>query len=114
MRRSWVKSTSRPLVAVRRSWSLRAEPDRRPVPQHRRAGRRCRTGRIRSRRRVPDAAVSVFPDATRLQDTGTPHVALTAPYQHDGSEATLDEVVRFYNLGGRDARSYGKALDIKP
>ena len=45
---------------------------------------------------------------------GLRNVALTAPYQHDGSEASLAEVVRFYNLGGRDPRSYGKALDIRP
>jgi cytochrome c peroxidase len=44
---------------------------------------------------------------------GLRNVALTAPYQHDGSEASLKEVVRFYNLGGRDPRSYGKALDIR-
>ncbi len=44
---------------------------------------------------------------------GLRNVALTAPYQHDGSEASLAEVVRFYNLGGRDPRSYGKALDIR-
>ena len=37
----------------------------------------------------------------------------TAPYQHDGSEATLGEVVRFYNLGGRDPQAYGKSLDIR-
>jgi cytochrome c peroxidase len=42
------------------------------------------------------------------------NVALTAPYQHDGSEATLLEVVTFYNKGGRDPQSYGKALDIRP
>jgi hypothetical protein len=41
-------------------------------------------------------------------------VALTAPYQHDGSEATLREVVGFYNLGGRDPRSCGTSLDIPP
>jgi len=45
---------------------------------------------------------------------GLRNVAMTAPYQHDGSEATLDDVVRFYNQGGRDAQSYGKSLDIKP
>jgi len=42
------------------------------------------------------------------------NVSLTAPYQHDGSEASLADVVRFYNLGGRDPRSYGKSLDIRP
>ena len=30
------------------------------------------------------------------------NVALTAPYMHDGSIATLKEVVEFYNLGGGD------------
>lgn len=45
---------------------------------------------------------------------GLRNVALTAPYQHDGSEASLDEVVSFYNKGGRDPQSYGKSLDIRP
>ena len=44
---------------------------------------------------------------------GLRNVALTAPYQHDGSEATLGEVVRFYNQGGRDPQGYGKSLDIR-
>ena len=42
------------------------------------------------------------------------HGALTAPYQHDGSEGALTEVVTFYNRGGRDPQSYGKSLDIRP
>jgi cytochrome c peroxidase len=45
---------------------------------------------------------------------GLRNVAQTAPYQHDGSEETLSDVVRFYNLGGRDPQSYGKALDLRP
>ncbi len=45
---------------------------------------------------------------------GLRNVALTAPYEHDGSEETLADVVRFYNRGGRDPQSYGKALDIRP
>ena len=32
-----------------------------------------------------------------------------APYMHDGSEATLDQVVRFYNRGGDIQRA---SLDI--
>jgi cytochrome c peroxidase len=35
----------------------------------------------------------------------TPHlrnVALTAPYMHDGSEATLNDVIEFYDRGGED------------
>ena len=30
------------------------------------------------------------------------NVALTAPYMHDGSLLTLEEVVKFYNKGGSD------------
>ncbi len=53
------------------------------------------------------------PDLGRFEVTGdaadrfaykTPslrHVALSAPYMHDGSLATLADVVRFYNGGGR-------------
>lgn len=36
-----------------------------------------------------------------------------APYMHDGSEATLEEVVRFYNRGG-DAKRASLALHVKP
>ena len=30
------------------------------------------------------------------------NVAVTAPYMHDGSIATLAEVIEFYDAGGRD------------
>ena len=30
------------------------------------------------------------------------NVALTAPYMHDGSEATLRDVIEFYDRGGND------------
>lgn len=36
-----------------------------------------------------------------------------APYMHDGSEATLDQVVRFYNRGG-DAQRTSRAIHVKP
>jgi cytochrome c peroxidase len=36
-----------------------------------------------------------------------------APYMHDGSEATLEEVVRFYNRGG-DAKRASLAIHVKP
>ena len=58
----------------------------------------------------------------RLQDEGrangafkTPtlrEVARTAPYMHDGSLATLDDVVSFYNDGGRANPSLDS--DIRP
>jgi len=66
--------------------------------------------------RVGEFQMRPYPFFQMRQAFKTPslrNVALTAPYQHDGSEETLDKVVRFYNAGGRDPRSYGKALDIK-
>jgi len=61
------------------------------------------------------AAVSepAKPDLGRFEITGDPadrfayktpslrNVTLSAPYMHDGSLATLADVVRFYNGGGR-------------
>lgn len=43
---------------------------------------------------------------------GLRNVALTAPYMHDGSEGSLEDVVRFYNRGG-NPHKYRSAL-IKP
>ncbi len=40
------------------------------------------------------------------------NVALTAPYMHNGSEATLEDVVRFYNQGGKAADTRGRARHI--
>jgi cytochrome c peroxidase len=40
------------------------------------------------------------------------NIALTAPYFHDGSAATLAEVVRFYNGGGRD--NLNREWDLHP
>jgi cytochrome c peroxidase len=40
------------------------------------------------------------------------NVALTAPYMHDGSEATLRDVVEFYNKGG--AKNEWLSEEIKP
>ncbi len=47
-----------------------------------------------------------FAVTRQRQDLGafkTPHlrnIALTAPYMHDGSEATLEDVIVFYDIGG--------------
>jgi cytochrome c peroxidase len=42
-------------------------------------------------------------------------VALTAPYMHDGSLRTLEEVVWFYNLGGASADIVGqRSVQIRP
>jgi cytochrome c peroxidase len=40
-------------------------------------------------------------DLGRFKTPGLRNVALTAPYMHDGSLRTLEEVVRFYDRGGR-------------
>ncbi len=40
------------------------------------------------------------------------NVALTAPYFHDGSAATLADVVRFYNAGGKD--NLNREWDLHP
>ncbi len=39
-------------------------------------------------------------DLYRFRTPTLRNVALTAPYMHDGSHATLEDVVRFYNRGG--------------
>jgi cytochrome c peroxidase len=38
------------------------------------------------------------------------NVALTAPYMHDGSMATLEEVIRHYERGGRHRGPYTSPL----
>jgi len=45
---------------------------------------------------------------------GLRNVALTAPYFHDGSEATLLDVVRFYDQGGKDRDAAGLSPDVRP
>jgi cytochrome c peroxidase len=44
---------------------------------------------------------------------GLRNVSLTAPYFHDGSEPTLDSVIRFYNQGGK-AKDGAVSLDVRP
>ena len=43
------------------------------------------------------------------------HIAQTAPYMHNGSLATLDDVVEFYDRGGDAAGFSGvKAVEMSP
>jgi cytochrome c peroxidase len=42
-------------------------------------------------------------DRGKFRTPGLRNVALTAPYMHDGSLGTLEEVVEFYDKGGGDA-----------
>lgn len=44
-------------------------------------------------------------DMGRFRPPSLRNVALTAPYMHDGSMATLEEVIRFYERGGRKITS---------
>ena len=55
-----------------------------------------------------------FQTQKAFKTPGLRNAARTAPYFHDGSEATLQDVVRFYNQGGKEKKSYGLALDIRP
>lgn len=51
-------------------------------------------------------------DVSRFRTPTLRNVALTAPYMHDGSFATLTDVVRFYSRGGGPAANLDPA--IKP
>ena len=71
---------------------------------------------------LADFAANVPPDLGRFEITLDPadryafktpslrNVARTAPYMHDGSLATLEEVVDFYDHGGGDAPGKSEAL----
>jgi len=52
-------------------------------------------------------------DRGRFRPPSLRNVALTAPYMHDGSIATLDEVIRFYERGGRLIQTGPNAGDGK-
>jgi len=41
------------------------------------------------------------------------HIAATAPYMHDGSLKTLEDVVRLYNAGGGETGTFPGTRDIK-
>jgi len=56
----------------------------------------------------------LFQTQRAFKTPGLRNVAESAPYFHDGSEAALEDVVRFYNQGGKDRDSYGLSADIMP
>ena len=67
--------------------------------------------------RVGEFQMRPYPFFQMRQAFKTPslrNVALTAPYQHDGSEDDARRSRALLQPGGRDPRSYGKALDIRP
>jgi cytochrome c peroxidase len=57
----------------------------------------------------PDAGLAMH--TGRVEDTGAfraptlRNVAVTAPYMHDGSIATLEQVIEFYDAGGRNVET---------
>lgn len=55
----------------------------------------------------------VAADRGRYKPPTLRNIAVTAPYMHDGSMSTLDEVVRFYERGGRLTPSGPNAGDGK-
>lgn len=55
---------------------------------------------------------SLQQDSGRFKTPSLRNVEYTAPYMHDGSLATLDEVVDFYNSGGKNHISKSKL--VKP
>ncbi len=65
----------------------------------------------------PDPSHGVFDLTARASDMGRfrapslRNIALTAPYMHDGSMSTLQEVLDFYAAGGRDITSGPNAGD---
>ena len=73
---------------------------------------RCHAGPLFTDEEFHNTGVSWGRDAGRFEVTGLPQdrgrfktpslrdVALTAPYMHDGSIDTLDDVVEFYDRGG--------------
>jgi len=78
----------------------------------------CHTGNTFTDEQTHNTGVAVgTPDLGRFAITGHPadrgafktptlrNVALTAPYMHDGSFATLEQVIEFYNRGGRHSTS---------
>ncbi|MBB4301824.1 cytochrome c peroxidase [Rhodobium orientis] len=63
------------------------------------AWRNAQTGSAEADRGREEATERIF-DRYRIKTPSLRNVALTAPYMHDGSVATLEQVVRFYAGGG--------------
>ena len=52
-------------------------------------------------------------DRGRFKTPGLMNVALTAPYMHDGSLQSLEEVAEFYNRGGARKPSWPLDAELK-
>ena len=61
-----------------------------------------------------DRPYPFFQTHKAFKTPGLKNVGLTSPYFHDGSEETLEDVVRFYNQGGREYLSGATSPEIRP
>lgn len=61
-----------------------------------------------------DRPYPFFQTYKAFKTAGLRNVALTSPYFHDGSEQTLEDVVRFYNQGGREYLGAATSPEIRP
>ena len=77
----------------------RRQPDRREVSQ---PGRRHGQGEARSR---PRRSQQGREGNGAFKTPTIRNVALSAPYMHDGSQKTLEEVVEWYAKGGHPIRT---------
>jgi cytochrome c peroxidase len=66
------------------------------------AGRFADTGRYRTSGDESDLGAFRTPSLR--------NVAVTAPYMHDGSLATLEDVIEFYDAGGRPSGRYSSVI----
>jgi cytochrome c peroxidase len=65
--------------------------------------------------RNPEFQLRPYPFFANHKAFKTPslrNVSITAPYFHNGSEASLEDVVRFYNGGGKAVDTYGRSPDV--
>ncbi len=60
------------------------------------------------------ATYPIFANYKAFKTPGLRNVALTAPYFHNGSIASLEEVIDLYDQGGLSADRRGRSPDIKP
>ena len=71
---------------------------------------------VGTEKKKPDAGRSAISKAAgewgAFKTPSLREIALTAPYMHDGSLRTLEEVVDYYNRGGRHNRAIDK--DLQP
>ena len=74
---------------------------------------RYEVDRIATNREFEMTPYPFFASYKAFKTPGLRNVSLSAPYMHNGSEPTLEDVIQFYNKGGEAASSRGLARPIK-